>query len=244
METKNKIVVTSDGSNTLFSEHFGETYHSTHGAVQESMHIFINACLHYLAEKEKRVLNIFEFGFGTGLNAILAYRYAQENNIRLNYRCIEAFPISLTEAAQLNYGEILNDDTYRNVYMSMHEVAPGEALVVSDNFTFTKYISNIRYFNFSLIENTDAVFYDAFSPDAQPELWTKELFEKIYAQMSMDGTLTTYCAKGQVKRNLKEAGFNIESLDGPPGKREITRALKSKKACNSSLQKVEQLLRP
>ncbi len=219
--SSNKVVVSSDGSSTLFSSRFGEHYHSTFGAVQESKHIFIEAGLVPLAN-ENSVLNIFEVGFGTGLNALLTLQYAFKNNLKVNYVAVEAFPVDALTVTGLNYPELLNIDTA--VFEAMHKVSVTAVAITP-------------FFSLKVIKGTlqetdlerhlfDLVYFDAFSPETQPEMWQASCFSKIYAAMNIGGVLTTYSCKGIVKRALKAAGFSIKKLPGPPGKREFLRAHK------------------
>ncbi len=215
------IVTTSDNSKTLYSEEFGEHYHSSFGAKTESDHIFIEAGLKYIS-REINNINILEMGFGTGLNALLTYKFAQENSVKINYTSVEAYPIKMEEAHNLNYHELLKID--RDIFIKMHN-ANAVPLALNENFTFQLIKNKFESANFT--ENYfELVYYDAFSPDAQPELWTQEIFTKVYNAMKKAGVLTTYSCKGLVKRNLKASGFSIKKLPGPPGKREFLRAYK------------------
>ncbi len=207
-------IITLDKSHTLFNEQIGEHYHSTFGAIQESEHIFNN----------KSDINILEIGFGTGLNALLTLKFARGHNLKTNYHGIEAFPISIEQAMMLNYPELIGIE--QDVFIKMHESGE-ENKAISRSFVLKK--SLIKLEDTKLPENFfDLVYFDAFSPDSQPELWTEEIFQKIYDSMRTDSILTTYSCKGIVKRALKSAGFQIEKLPGPPGKREFLRALKGK----------------
>jgi tRNA U34 5-methylaminomethyl-2-thiouridine-forming methyltransferase MnmC len=215
--------ITEDGSSTFFSKEFSEHYHSAFGALGESRHIFIDAGLEFISEARKKT-NILEMGFGTGLNALLSYDYATTNCLRLNYFGVEAFPIDIQDAKKLNYPEILEINPA--VFLKMHSDGNLE-YKVSKYFHFMKHIGKIedvllreKYF--------DLVFFDAFSPDSQPDLWTKDIFLKINRSLKKGGILTTYSCKGLVKRNLISCGFSIKKLPGPPGKREFLRATKIK----------------
>lgn len=241
-----------DGSHTLFSTVSGECYHSIHGAYTESNHIFIQ--LGMLAHQKKN-LHILEVGFGTGLNAFLTATEATFRNMDVSYIGLEPFPVSLQLQQSLNYsGYILNrkvdeirnseveDIIFSNDYLIkasekmnmawfnqlfsfLHQSAWSKSLKFEDHFLFEKRLEGIM--EVSLPENSfDVIYFDAFSPEAQAELWTAEVFEKCYRLLDYNGILVTYCAKGVVKRALKAAGFIVENLPGPPGKREITRAVK------------------
>ena len=216
-----KIILSDDGSHTLFSEQFQVTYHSHHGSLQESNTIFINAGLRYLKEKGHESIRIFEMGFGSGLNALLSYLFGKEEVIEINYTGIEAYPIDWETAQKLNYAEILGLDTEsKKVFEDMHRLAS----FAEASFQFNKIIDRIE--DTSIQTQFDVVFYDAFSPDSQANLWEEELMSKMYNALNPGGILVTYCAKGAFKRALKSCGFIVEALPGPKGKREITRAIK------------------
>ena len=217
-----KPIVTSDDSHTLYHEKSGEHYHSTFGAITESEHIFIAAGLDYFQRNKSLKTNILEVGFGTGLNALLTYKYAKQNDILINYFGIEAFPISGNLASGLNYPELVDIDM--EVFKKMHQDI--ETKVEIDScFTLQKTFTKFELLK--LPENEfDIVYFDAFSPEAQAELWTEEIFQKLFTAMREGGILTTYSCKGIVKRALKTAGFSIEKIPGPPGKREFLRAMK------------------
>lgn len=214
-------VLTCDGSHTLFSDKIGEHYHSHFGAIGESQHIFINAGLNYFRNNFNRDrIRILEAGYGTGLNALLAYIWCNDNNIFAEYISYEPYPVHEDSIAQLNYPEVLSVD--RALFLAMHSGA-----FVDDNKLFKLSVRNAFLEHSEIEENSyDIVFYDAFSPEVQPELWTPEVFAKVYKAMRTGGVLTTYSCKGIVKRALKSAGFSIEKLPGPPGKREFLRAVK------------------
>jgi tRNA U34 5-methylaminomethyl-2-thiouridine-forming methyltransferase MnmC len=214
-------IISQDGSHTLFSKRFGEHYHSSFGAIQESSHIFIQAALLPVGKRLKSI-NLFEVGFGTGLNALLAYQFALQNNIKINYYSVEAFPIDRQTAGKLNYPELV--DLSPELFLKIHSKKDSK-IIVSDFFDLTVYETSLQALH--LPENLfDVVFFDAFSPESQPEMWSQETFNRIYSSMKRGGVLTTYSSKGIVKRALKSAGFSIEKLPGPPGKREFVRAVK------------------
>jgi tRNA U34 5-methylaminomethyl-2-thiouridine-forming methyltransferase MnmC len=213
------IKTTADGSKTVFSERFQESYHSVNGAVTESLHVFINAGL---LECEKNLLHIFEVGFGTGLNAYLTYIEAEKRNIKVNYHAVELFPLDDSVITLLDYPQILNAD--ENVFNALHQAPWEETAMISDNFTLKKMKSDLV--TIDLIDQYDLVYFDAFSPAQQPELWDESIFSKLYQHMNMGGILTTYCAKGDVRRTLKRIGFTTERLPGPPGKHEMLRGRK------------------
>ena len=213
---------TDDGSPTLWDEVLGENFHSLHGALTESLHVFISGGLEALPEKGK--IGIFECGFGTGLNAWLSAMHAEEMSIAVRYVAVDAFPVSEDVFGSLNYAADYTE-AYRQMYEQIQKASWEEEVRVSPCFTLLK--KEIRFEEYQAEEKFDLIYYDAFSPNIQPELWTVECFQKCYALLNPGGLLLTYSAKGEVKRALKEAGFTIENLPGPPGKREITRAVKN-----------------
>ncbi len=263
--------VTEDGSHTLFSEMAGQTYHSSHGAVQESRHIFISQLsiksqqLEVSEQEliEKSSLSVLEIGFGTGLNALLTAQWASERGVNVEYTTIELYPLGREVYCGLNYGRLLGDE---ELFLRLHDADWDSGVVeVTENFTIRKcksdiveWVENNSQFiihNSQLLDQSDlsdlsdscfnsqlfiakgsktfgstfntqydVVYFDAFSPDAQPELWSEEVFRNVYALMKTGGVLMTYCAKGDVRRAMLTAGFKVEKLQGPPGKRHILKA--------------------
>ena len=222
--TTPKIILTQDGSHTLIDTRTGETYHSIHGAIQESEHVFIRAGLDLFCNSASAI-HVFEVGFGSGLNALLTYLWAEKNKIPVQYQSIELYPISFETVTQLNYPQLLKVD--KQLFQKMHQHRE-EEIIVSGYFTLQKHLKSLDEIRFP--DNTffDVVFFDAFSPSVLPEMWTEQTFGKIACSMKNGGVLTTYSTKGDVKRALKASGFTIEKLPGPPGKREILRAIKKR----------------
>jgi len=219
---KDRLRITDDGSHTLFSNNVGENYHSSFGAIQESKHIFINAGLATVDVKNLKRVNVLEVGTGTGLNIVLAYLWGKKNNAVVKYDGYEPFPISTNEVALLNYPTQLfvDDELFYHIHDNF-----GKVVKLSEEFSLL--INEDEIQNSKLDDNYyDVVFFDAFSPDSQPEMWTADVFMKIFNSLKSRGVLTTYSCKGIVKRALIEAGFTIEKLPGPPGKREFLRAWK------------------
>ena len=217
----NKLIITSDGSHTLFNPENGEHYHSTFGAVTESEHIFIRAGLDVIPSKIEQI-NLLEIGLGTGLNALLALRWAEKYKREINYFAVEAFPLEKELLSHLNYAEILEIDP--ELFSAIHSFR-NKRIRFSEYFSFTFQHDKIQDVHFQS-ETYNLVFFDAFSPDVQPEMWTEDCFVKMAESMKRGAVLTTYSCKGTVKRALKAAGFKIEKLPGPPGKREFLRAMK------------------
>lgn len=219
METPT-LRLTEDGSHTLYVPEIDECYHSTHGAIQESMHIFITSALNRCDKKE---INVLEIGFGTGLNAFLTLIEAEKRQLRINYTTIELYPIPLENAMQLNYPKIVSRD-YQHDFELLHTSTWNIPVKISDQFTLTKLQADFTKIN--LQDPFDVIYFDAFSPEKQPEMWTEELFGKIFKITGENAVLTTYCSKGTVKRALISSGFTVKKIPGPPGKREILRAVK------------------
>lgn len=218
------LLTTKDGSHTLYIEELNETYHSKHGAIQESEHVFIqHGLLPALSKKNK--ITILEIGFGTGLNALLTYRAIKKNpSYSIEYNSIEPYPISSSTIFSLNYTDLLHDPELTFFFNQLHQSSWNTTIALNNQLKIHKttipwptYISDVLI---------DIIYYDAFAPNKQPELWELKNFEKAYQLLAPDGYLVTYCAQGVFKRTLREAGFTIETLPGPPGKREMTRAWK------------------
>jgi len=217
---KIELKITEDGSHTLYLENLDETYHSKHGAIQEAMHVFIDAGLKYFKQSK---LNILEVGFGTGLNAFLTLQ--ESNDSTINYTSLEAFPLKKEIVNQLNYkSELKLNAVGIEQFEKLHHVEWGSYQEISAKFNLNKVKVELAHYQTS--EKFDIIYFDAFGPRVQPEMWEKSIFEKMQSLLSDGGILVTYCAKGSVKRTLKELGFEVEPLPGPPGKREMTRARK------------------
>lgn len=224
MKTK-KLIITEDGSHTLFIPELNEHYHSIHGAVAESLHVFIEAGLKPKIIENKK-LNVLEVGLGTGLNAALALVAAEENQIQLNYFAVEPNPISAEDIMQLNYHEVVDNPRMKDSISAIHAASRDNEVHISPYFVFNyfeKRIQNIEFEN----DFFDLIFFDAFSPGVQPEMWTMDVFQKIAAAMKPGAVLVTYVAKGEVRRTMKACGLSIEKLPGFGGKREMTRATKN-----------------
>jgi tRNA U34 5-methylaminomethyl-2-thiouridine-forming methyltransferase MnmC len=217
------LILTNDGSHSVFSETYGVTYHSTHGAITESAHVFIAAGLHHKAVKQSEI-DILETGFGTGLNAFMSWLEAERRNLRVRYTGLEIAPVSLQEAGAMNYADALGEAGRAADFQALHACAWGVEHAFSENFQFRKEQIFIELFEAN--EAYDVIYFDAFAPQAQPELWTEEVFGRMYRALRPAGILVTYCAQGAFKRTLKQVGFQVERLPGPPGKREMTRAVK------------------
>lgn len=214
-------IVTTDGSHTLFSEQYGVTYHSRYGAVTESAHVYITTGLRYKAVMQ-REMSVLEIGLGTGLIAMMTWLEAEKRALVVDYTGIELFPPPLDTIKNLNYPQLLGVPDRAADYCKLHTTRWGRRQVFSEVFSFTKHKVPIE--SFSSPDTFDLIYFDAFAPQAQPELWTVEIFKNMYESLRPEGILVTYCAQGEFKRSLKKAGFTVERLQGPPGKREMTRA--------------------
>ena len=214
------VVISGDGSHTIKVPALKEHYHSQKGAINESKHVFIKMGLEGLKIKDE--LNVLEVGFGTGLNALLTA--LNHIDCELNYVALEPYPLDASVLNQLNYADELNVTQASDIYQAMHFGAWNTWIDLSSNMRLLKRQDRIEEYGGS--EKFDLVYYDAFAPHAQSELWEPKIWQMLFNQMNSGGVLVTYCAKGQVRRNMQAAGFNVERLPGPPGKREMLRATK------------------
>jgi tRNA U34 5-methylaminomethyl-2-thiouridine-forming methyltransferase MnmC len=217
-------LLTKDGSHTMIIPELDLTFHSRYGAIRESKHVFIEAGLRPLLEKPVENLAVFEMGFGTGLNALLTLMEAEKHRRTIHYTTLELYPLETSEALSLNYCKQLGTMDFLPSYTLLHDCAWESKITVSPYFYFQKIKADLREFNSPAL--FELVYYDAFAPAAQPALWTPEIFKTIYRWLQPAGILVTYSSKGVVRRSLQSAGFVVEKLPGPPGKREITRAKK------------------
>lgn len=222
--SKGTIFETQDGSHSIYSQDHGVSYHSKYGAIQESQHVFIGAGLRHLAIGRSSVA-ILELGFGTGLNAYLSLLEAVARKLEIYYEAVEAFPISVEEASLLNYpSRVAAPAALSGQFMELHSLPWDEEHSLNPYYTLKKVRSTFE--DYLPPPRFDVIFFDAFAPNAQPELWEETMFGKMYEALAPDGVLVTYCAKGVVKRRLRAVGFEVEALPGPPGKREMTRGVK------------------
>ncbi len=217
-----KIIITGDRSHSIFNKELNEHYHSDKGALSESKHVYIE---NGLAQIKKTSINILEIGFGTGLNALLSYYFAKSNRLVINYLTIEKFPLSIQLIRQLNYTDLLSLDN--NTFSKMHECLWNKEVKIDENFYLHKIKTDLVNFDFTILPEIDLVYYDAFSPSKQPELWTADLFIKIYQKMAPNSLLTTYSSAGIVKRALRAAGFSVRRKPGAGGKFHMLNAFKS-----------------
>lgn len=222
-----KIIETSDGSHTLYNAALDETYHSTHGALTESLHVFIKEGLHhYLDKKTISIINILEVGFGTGLNALLTCLEAEKLDIQVNYHSLEPFPIDVALLPHLNYTTDLTENS-QQIFEQLHALAWEKSIQVTPHFSLTK--STVSLTEYKPAQVFDIVYFDAFAPRKQPELWELTALEKVVTPLRTAGIFVTYSAMGALKRNLKSLDMVVEAIPGPPGKREMTRGIKAAK---------------
>lgn len=213
---KRQLIVTNDGSHTISIPAMQVTYHSMYGAIQESKHIFINAGFHNIPNQS---LDILEIGFGAGLNAILTLIEAEANKKTIHYTAIEKFPLTINEAAKLNYCEIMGRHDLKTHFSLLHSSNWNETVTISDFFTLHKINHPLQ--SYQPDKEFNLVYFDAFAPAVQPELWTQEIFQKIFICLKRKGIMLTYCSKGDVRRAMLASGFTVKKIPGPPGKREI-----------------------
>lgn len=218
-----KLILTKDNSHTIFNSELNETYHSIHGAMQESKYVFIEKGLKYFLPD--KTINILEVGFGTGLNAMLSLLENKTNKRIIHYTGVEKFPLPLDLIRELNYTGLLQlNQTEEKYFQDLHQSQINKETTILPNFFFTLKTEAFPETKFEKL--FDLIYFDAFAPNKQAEMWTEQCFQRCYEILVTGGILVTYCAKGDVKRGLKKAGFQIETLPGPPGKREMIRALK------------------
>lgn len=225
---KREIKVTKDGSKTLFIKELNESYHSQHGALQEAQHVFIKNGLN---KTNKCEINILELGFGTSLNVLVTIDEILKNkkNIKIHYFGIEKYPIKASEIENLDYEKLFEDEKLKKIYHQIHQIEWGKLIEIMPDFHLQKINADFFEMDSLSLPPIDLVYFDCFGARVQPDLWEKELFEKVDAKMSDDSLLTTYSAKGSVRRILQTLGFSVEKLVGPPGKREMINAWKNKK---------------
>ncbi|MDA3928380.1 MAG: tRNA (5-methylaminomethyl-2-thiouridine)(34)-methyltransferase MnmD [Prolixibacteraceae bacterium] len=219
---KRKLIRTEDGSHTLYIPEMDEHYHSTHGAIQESNHVFINAGFRHLKLRE---INILEVGLGTGLNALLTMMVCDENKQKVNYFGVEKYPLLKNEYANLNYNTE-TDFNYQANFLALHEFDFNIPLKLTANFSLTKINADVLDLSFENLPMFNLIYFDAFAPNKQSGIWTPNLFQKLYNACAKNAIFVTYCAQGQVRRDLQSVGFTVERIPGPPGKREMLRATK------------------
>ncbi|MGI6718613.1 MAG: tRNA (5-methylaminomethyl-2-thiouridine)(34)-methyltransferase MnmD [Bacteroidales bacterium] len=238
----NKIVETLDKSNSIYSEQFNETYHSINGAISESEHIYINLGLKYILynnnsinNKKDKKINIFEMGFGTGLNVLLTiaelekYNLKTSQNLNIDYYTCEKYPLKDEIISTLNYPELISipNIDVNILFNKIHKNDWNKWNKINSNFKLYKFQGDIKDIDlFDMSESFEIVYFDAFSPGVQPDLWEEAILQKMYNILSDQGVLVTYCAKNKFKKLLRDIGFTVNNYPGPLGKREVTAAVK------------------
>ena len=226
---KRSIITTSDGSKTIQIEDWDEQYHSIHGAIQESRHVFIKTGLYHFLELYKpTAINILEIGFGTGLNAFLTTLEAKTQGVQIHYEGVEAYPVLADELEQLNYASLIDADQHI-IFDALHTVSWEVLHSMTSQFSLKKrqqFFTDVEDKNFF-----NLIYFDAFGARVQPDLWTESIFKRMFNALKINGVLVTYSAKGSVRRAMQAVGFVVERLEGPPGKREMLRATKPPEEC-------------
>jgi len=220
---KRKIIVTSDGSTTIHLPGWDESYHSTHGAIQEAYHVFIDMGYRTI---EKNEFSVLEIGFGTGLNAFITLLETARDAKKVNYVGVEAYPVREDELLALNYVSELDTRNLSHKFEEMHLTPWNVAQAVTPNFLLTK--RQMFFHNINDVATFDLIYFDAFGARVQPELWSEEIFKLMFTALKPGGKIVTYAAKGSVRRAMQAVGFVVERLPGPPGKREMLRGTKEK----------------
>lgn len=223
---KREIIKTADGSATIYLPEWNEHYHSKHGAVQEALHVFVRTGLeHFLEKYSPETVSILEIGFGTGLNALLTFFEAEKRRIKISYTGVEAYPVAAEELEALDYAAVIPDEEASAVFKKIHETSWEKRSEISPFFDLQK---EKKFFSeITATSKYDLIFFDAFGPRVQPELWSEAVFKNMYNTLRSGGVLVTYSAKGDVRRAMQATGFEVERLPGPPGKREMLRATKA-----------------
>lgn len=212
-----QIISTKDGSQTILNDETGSTYHSRHGALTESKHVFIDKGLRKVVGNGMTEISLLEMGFGTGLNALVTAQLAAELNITINYHALELFPVPQDIWSEYELPEELS--VQKELFQQFHQAEWNESVKINNCFTLTKH--KVSLLKFVPTVKFDLVYYDAFEPETQPELWTQSIFDSLFSWMNENAILTTYCCKGYVRRNMIGAGFEVDKVPGPPGKREM-----------------------
>ena len=217
-----KIIITSDGSSSVYLPQWDENYHSKHGAIQEAYHVFIKSGLDLF--KDGSTLSILEMGFGTGLNCFISYLEAVKRDLVINYIGLEGYPLEAEMISDLNHVEQLKAEKEIEAYSKIQASKWNNKELISPNFKLTK--QEIMFEAYKEHNVADLIYFDAFGARVQPDLWSETIFKKMYASLNDGGIIVTYAAKGSVRRAMQAVGFEVERLPGPPGKREMLRGRK------------------
>lgn len=218
---KREIIQTKDGSTSILLPDWNETYHSKFGAIQEAKHVFIKNGLSLFSGES---VSILEIGFGTGLNAFITYLETQNSRQTIDYTGVEAYPVSEEDALKMNYVSELEANSSEEIFLKMHQGNWNEKVELDSNFTLEK--QNKKFQEINDEEKYDLIYFDAFGFRVQPELWSLEIFQIMFKALKPNGVLVTYACRSSIKNAMKESGFEVEKLNGPPGKREMLRARK------------------
>jgi len=220
---KTQIITTADGSKTIHFPEWNESYHSKHGAFQEAKHVYIQSGLAYRCEKAfSSPIHLLEIGFGTGLNALLSLIMASELQLKINYQTLEKYPLEDSTLNALNYTNLFSKNAH--MFQKLHLAEWEKTVEINSFFSLKKINSDLK--NFQTESIFDLIYFDAFGPRVQPELWAKSILQNMYNALKPQGVWVTYSCKGSVRRDLQEIGFKVEKIPGPPGKREMLRAVK------------------
>ena len=221
-----KIEVTNDGSHTLVHPKYKAHYHSTAGAVEESNYIYLNTGFHYMLNNfQLDEISVLEMGFGTGLNAFNTLLASEELQVKTNYVGIEKYPLVQNTVKKLNYVEALQAEIFKTQFEAIHTLEAEVSKPIAAHFNLKK--QHIDFFEVDYTNQFHVIYFDAFSPNEQQDLWSASLFELMYKALRRNGVLVTYCSQGNAKRALREVGFTVKRLHGPPSKRHILRATKA-----------------
>jgi tRNA U34 5-methylaminomethyl-2-thiouridine-forming methyltransferase MnmC len=218
-----KVINTGDGSKTLFIPQMNEQYHSVNGAITESEYVYLNKGYRHNTSIKPVV---FEVGFGTGLNTLLTAQWAEKQKRETTYISIEKYPLNKELIDQLNYGKLISVSA-ESIYKKIHEAAWGDEINISDYFKLLKIEGDLTNYQFKFDEKFDIIYFDAFGPDKQAEMWNPEIFKRIYHASASNSVFVTYSAKGEIRRQLQNCGYTMERLPGPPGKRQMLRGTKN-----------------
>lgn len=219
---KKELLQTSDGSFTIHLPEWNESYHSKHGAIQEAYHVFIQNGLDFFSDKDQ--VSILEIGFGTGLNAFITLLESKNRNQKIQYTGIEAFPVTEEIYEKLNYPELLNASEHKTLFMDLHRSEWNLKHEITSTFLLEKY--QMKFEEIIFENKYDLIYFDAFGFRVQPELWSLDIFGRMYKALKNKGILTTYACRGVITKNLKQSGFEVKKVAGPIGKREMTLAFK------------------
>lgn len=219
---KREIFITADGSTSINLPDWNEQYHSKHGAIQEAYHVFIKYGLDAFAENA--TLNLLEIGFGTGLNCFITFLESEKRNLTINYDGVEAYPVTYEESKHLNYVQVLQAQKHEDAFDRIHKTTWEERHKISTNFQLKK--RKQLFENITDKNKFDIIYFDAFGSRVQPELWTENIFQKMYDALKPNGILVTYSAKGSARRAMQKIGFEVKKVPGPLCKREMMRAVK------------------